>query len=180
MFPLLPGAPSRAPGGALHVPRARQGSGRHDNPDLYGALYCARAPLSAVAERIQAWRGQVLKERDLLRSDGTRLALAVLDDAALEGVVDLDDPAELVRLGVRPSQVATRARASTQALARRIHEEGGKGLSWWSVLEASWINVTLFAERCGDRLAVVGEPEPLSTSHPLVAEAARAPGVALE
>lgn len=179
VFPLLPGAEPRRPGGALHVARVRQGSGRHDNPDLYGALYCARSPLSAVAERIQAFRGQVLAERDLERPGGGRLALAALDDGGIAAVADLDDPAQLVRLGVRPSQVATRARARTQALARRIHAEGAPGLAWWSVLEASWINVTLFAERCGEALAVSGEPEQLSTSHPLVVEAAALLGVRL-
>jgi hypothetical protein len=179
VFPYLDRAAPEAPGGPLHVPRARQGSGRHDNPDLYGALYCARDPLSAVAERIQAFRGQVLTGRELARPDGSRLALAALDDSGLTGVVDLDDPAELVRLGVRPSQVATRARARTQALARRIHATGAPGLSWWSVLEASWINLTLFAERCAGALAPAGEPEPLKTSHPLVVEAAALLGVAL-
>ena len=34
--------------GPLWVPRAFQGDGRHDNPDLYGCLYLADREIAAV------------------------------------------------------------------------------------------------------------------------------------
>ncbi len=38
--------------GPLWFPRPVQGEGRHDNPDLYGCLYLADRPLSAVVEQM--------------------------------------------------------------------------------------------------------------------------------
>ena len=82
----------------------------------------------------------------MLRRRGLPLALAriELDDDAR--VVDLDDPAVLVRRKLRPSRVATRRREVTQAQAREIYADSKKaaGLSWWSTYEAAWVNVTLF------------------------------------
>ena len=80
---------------------------------------------------------------------------------------------------IRPSQVATRDRSSTQRIAVRIFESGGPGLSWWSAIEASWPNVTLFAERSVDRLVVAGDPEVLSVDHPIVTAAAGFLGITL-
>lgn len=161
------------------MPRERQGAGRHDNPDHYGALYVSRSAESAVAERIQAFRGQMLTDADLGFVGGARLALATFDDADLRGLVDLDDPAELVAREIRPSMVATHDRGVTRAIALRIHAEEAAGFGWWSSLEASWPNVTLFAERAVPRLVLVGEPEVLSARHPVLAAAARALGVRL-
>ena len=65
------------------------------------------------------------------------------DAAAL---VDLDDPRELQRRKLRPSEVATRTRAVTQRQAAAIFAlpDQPAGVRWWSTLESSWINVTLF------------------------------------
>jgi len=49
-FGWLRAANLREPGGALYVPRDHQGAGRHDNPDLYGALYLSESPVGAIAE----------------------------------------------------------------------------------------------------------------------------------
>jgi hypothetical protein len=179
VFPHLPGGEPQDEGGPLFVPRERQGTGRHDNPDQYGALYVSRVPESAVAERIQPFRGQTLDDGDLVRRDGARYALIALEDAALTGLVDLDDPSELVRRDLRPSGVATRRRQATQGMARSLHEEGGPGFSWWSTLEAAWPNVTLFAERSVPALTLGGEPEPLSIEHPAVRAAADLLGIRL-
>ena len=176
-FPLLPGARAGEPGHALFVARPAQGSGRHDNPDAYGALYAARAPESAVAERIQHLRGHTLDDVDLQRAGG-RLALAALDDSSLDDLCDLDDARELARRSLRPSRFATRRRAVTQRVARTVFDDGASGLAWWSVLEASWTNVTLFAERCATRLALARDPEVLSLDHPAVVAAAAELGVA--
>ena len=169
----------RDEGGALYVPRERQGIGRHDNPEHYGALYLTRSPISAVAERIQGFRGHSITDDDLRRRGTDHLALVAFDDGALGPLVDLDDPHELVARALRPSQVATRERATTRAIALDLFTQGHVGLTWWSALEASWTNATLFAERALDRLAVASDPEPLTISHPVLRSAAEAMGVRL-
>jgi len=162
----------------LDVPRERQGANRHDNPDRYTAIYLAREPESAVAEAIQGFRGRTLTDADLERADGRRLALAALDDAAVPPLVDLDDPAVLVARAWRPSQVATRHRQTTQAIARTLFDDGAAGCSWWSALEASWTNVTLFGMRAGI-LGLAGPVEPLTVNHPSLVAAAERLGVML-
>ena len=179
VFPFVPGSDPSQPGGALYVPRERQGVGRHDSPDRYGALYVSRSPMSAVAERIQAFRGQAIGDMDLRLRDGAVLALAAFDDGALDVLVDLDDPAELVARGLRPSRVATRDREATRAVARGLFDEGHAGFAWWSTLEASWTDVTLFAERAAGTLALVGEFDVLSVRHPVLRASAEALGVRL-
>ena len=72
VFPWAPEAVATAEGGSLFVPRRLQGAGRHDNPDLYGALYFATSAESAIAERLQPFRGQELGGSNLRRADGRR------------------------------------------------------------------------------------------------------------
>lgn len=179
VFPHVPGRESLEEGGPLFVPRERQGTGRHDNPDHYGALYVSRSAESAVAERIQAFRGQTIGDDDLARRDGSRYALVSLDDTSLSGEVDLDDPSELVRRALRPSGVATRRREITRRMALSVYEEGVPGFAWWSTLEAAWANVTLFAERVSGRLSIQDDPLPLSVDHPAVRAAADLLGIRL-
>jgi len=142
-------------------------------------MYVSRVPESAVAERIQGFRGQSLSDGDLRRRDGSSYALIALDDAAVDRLVDLDDPSELARRAIRPSLVATRDRTVTQPLALAIYEEGVPGFAWWSTLEASWPNATLFAERASPRLRTLGAPEVLSIVHPALRAAAETLGVHL-
>lgn len=160
-------------GGSLWAPRAYQGDGRHDNPDLYGVLYATQGPVAAVVEALAPFRGSGPLSPALLRRAGLPLALVglELDDGA--ALVDLDDPAVLLREQLRPSAVATRRRAATQRQAEALfasHPEA-VGLRWWSAHEASWIELSLFSERCSGLLreATVTELDP---SHPVVAEAA--------
>lgn len=179
MFPRVAGARHDAEGGALFVPRDRQGVGRHDNPEHYGALYLTRSPVSAVAERIQGFRGQSITDADLRRKGTDHLALVAFDEGTLDALVDLDDPHELAARTLRPSRVATRERVTTQAIALGLFAEGHTGFTWWSALEASWTNVTLFAERVGGRPTFAGDPEPLTIAHPALRAAAEALGVRL-
>jgi hypothetical protein len=145
-FGWLPKADPHEPGGALYIPRDHQGAGRHDNPDLYGALYCSESPVGAAAELLARFRGVRELEPRHLRRFGRPLALATLRLAGDAGLVDLDDPKELQHRGLRPSQVATRTRAVTQRQAAAIFAGRGEapGVRWWSTLESSWIDVTLF------------------------------------
>jgi hypothetical protein len=178
LFPWVPGAGIAETGGPLHVPRLDQGDGRHDNPDAYGALYLSRVSISPIAERLRAVRGRTVTETDL-RREGAALALVGIDDRSLDGLLDLDDPRNLAARELRPSSVATRNRESTRPMARALYDEGVAGFEWWSTIEASWINVTLFEDRSVEGLSVVGEPEPLTLDHPAVREAAEAVGVLL-
>jgi hypothetical protein len=179
LFPWSRASAPTDPGGALFNPRRQQGRGRHDRPDLYGAIYVTRTEVSAVAEWLAAFRGQELSTADLDRTDERVLALVAFEDDRLGDLADLDEPAELEKRRLRPSGVATHARHVTQQLASSLFEEGLAGFGWWSTLEAAWPNVTLFAERTLDRLAVAGEPRPLTIDDPVVAAAASAVGVQL-
>jgi hypothetical protein len=157
--------------GALWFPRVYQGDGRHDNPDAFGCLYLADRATSCVVEQLARFRGQRLTAA-LLRRRGLPLALAEItlaDDALL---LDLDEPVVLRRERLRPSQVATRDRATTQPQARRLHDEHptAAGLRWWSIYEAQWVNVTLF-ERAAPQLRL-RSVAPLTIDHRAVRDAA--------
>jgi hypothetical protein len=179
-FALMSGAAVDEPGGALFVPRWNQGAGRHDNPYEYGALYGSRAPESAVAEYLQYFRGASVTDRDLGFADGRRLSLAAIDDSGLPPLVDLDDPAELAHRRLRPSGVATGDRGRTQSVALGLFGTDVSGFSWWSTIEAAWINVTLFAERAVGLLRQASDPETLTVTHPAVRDAAGRLGIPLE
>jgi hypothetical protein len=178
VFPTADGAGPGDPGGPLFVPRLDQGRGRHDNPDAYGALYLGKVPESPVAELLRDYVSRGAPPHPFLR-EGSPIALAAIDPSGIPGLLDLDDPRNLVSRRLRPSGVATRDREVTQPVALAIYEDGLDGFEWWSTIEASWINVTLFAERVAGRLSLAGEPEPLTVDHPAVREAADAVGVLL-
>jgi hypothetical protein len=171
VLPWDPAARARDRGGPLYVPRVFQGQGRHDNPDRYGCLYATVEAVSGVAERLAPFRGGDLVE-GMLEVDRTGLAVIPLDLPDDAELVDLDEPRVLRRERLRPSQVATRRRTTTQAYAERLYDTHpeASGIRWWSTLESSWINVTLF-DRAVRRLRA-GAPEPLTLEHPAVTEAA--------
>lgn len=150
VLPWDPSARPQAPGGALWFPRPFQGTARHDNPPRYGCLYVSEAPVSAIAEALAPFRGTGDLHPEMLTRMGRPLALAQLElqDGQL---LDLDDPSVLLAASLRPSQVATNRRDVTRADAARLFDAhpGAAGLRWWSTLEASWINATLFDRAAG-------------------------------
>ncbi len=153
VFPLAAGAPPSDPGGALWWPRSLQGTARHDNPDRYACMYVSEVEVSTIAEALAPFRSSGELTSDLLVRAGLPLALASLELDDEAHVIDLDDPGTLLREQLAPSRVATRQRALTQADAAHLfdyHPEAA-GLRWWSTLESSWLNVTLF-----DRVATAG------------------------
>ena len=177
MLPLDPEAKPRGPGGPLWFPRPLQGTGRHDNPELYGCLYLALEPPSAVAEALRPFSGSGNLSDSMLQRGGRPLSLVRLHSPDEETVIDLDEPGVLREERLRPSAVATRRRSVTQEYAARLYERhpDAAGLRWWSTLESSWINVTLF-DRCSRRLRA-GKPEELAPDHPAVIEAAELLGL---
>ncbi len=140
--------------GPLWFPRVFQGEGRHDNPDVYGCLYLADRPVSALVEQLARFRGQRLTAPMLLRR-GLPLALAELELTDESAIVDLDEPRVLQRERLRPSVVATRARAVTQPQALGLYERHPDvaALRWWSTYEALWANFTVF-DQAAPKLSV--------------------------
>jgi hypothetical protein len=171
VLPWDPSAEPDQPGGPLWIPRNLQGRGRHDDPARYGCLYLAARDVGAVAELLAPFRGRPLTPAVLHRA-GPPAALAALELGPDAILVDLDEPATLLAERLRPSQVATRERPVTQTWASRIHREHREatGLRWWSVLEASWLNVTLFDR--GTKDLAVEDVRPLALDDPVLREAA--------
>ncbi|MGN6257353.1 MAG: RES family NAD+ phosphorylase [Solirubrobacterales bacterium] len=171
-LPLDKRAKAQEAGGPLWFPRLQQGGGRHDNPDLYGCLYVAEQAVSAVAELLAPFRGTGKLLPSMLVRYGTPLALAALELEDGVTAIDLDDPATLIATDLRPSQVATRRRGVTQRQAAEVYESHptALGIRWWSTLESTWINWTLF-DRAAASLTVA-ETEELTIDHPVVTEAA--------
>jgi len=178
-LPVDRSAKAREMGGALWFPRLQQGGGRHDNPDLYGCLYVAEDPVSAVAELLAPFRGTGRLLPSMLVRYGKALALAALELEDGVTVVDLDEPSTLIATGLRPSQVATRRRTVTQRQAADVYEAHAEAVAirWWSILESSWINWTLF-DRSETSLRAA-EVDELTVEHPVASEAAELLGLRL-
>jgi hypothetical protein len=178
VLPVDPAAASNAAGGPLWFPREFQGAARHDNPDSYGCLYVTQEPASAVAEALAPFRGRGALKPAMLERAGRRLSLFGLDLREPDGLIDLDEPATLAAEGLRPSGVATRVRAKTQRDALRLFEAHRRatGLRWWSTIEASWINATIF-DRARRRLRT-RSVELLDAEHEAVRGAAAELGLA--
>lgn len=77
-------------GGPLCVRRERQGTGRHDVPELSVAWYLSQSPVAAVAETLQYLRGHTITADDFARAGGMRKALATIDLTGRAQPIDLD------------------------------------------------------------------------------------------
>lgn len=149
----------------------RQGSGRIDDPEGgYRVLYAADQPEGAVAEafgRFITWSPDIL-EMPRLAPTGTVKALAKY--RGNPAVLDLDDPSALLEWSLRPSQVVSRDKESTQQWARAIYDGGSHaGVSWWSYYDPQWSSTGLWDI---SSLTVVEEPVALTLDHPAVQDAA--------
>jgi hypothetical protein len=125
-----------------------------------------------VAELLAPFRGTGALIPSMLVRAGLPLALVGLDLGEGGTVIDLDDPVVLQGEGLRPSQVATRRRSMTQIQAAEIHAAHADAVAmrWWSTLESSWINWTLFEQAAPSlELAEIAQ---LDVDDPVVLEAA--------
>jgi RES domain len=169
VFPFLASAAAGEAGSALYIPP--QGAGRLDNPDLYSVLYLGNSPAGAIAEafgRFPEWTSAMLRGSPALT--GSVRVLARYDLDPREPVCDLDDPRQLLRLKLRPSEVVSRDYARTRAWARRIHgSRAWAGISWWSHYDPQWTSVGLWKT---DRLSLAAIRE-LHLNDPAVLDAAR-------
>ena len=98
--------------GPLWVPRAFQGDGRHDNPDVYGCLYLAEGEVSAVVEQLARFRTQRLQAA-LLRPGPAIPSEAATQDHANES-----------------ARSARIARISSSARPARIRSIGRRSPRW--------------------------------------------------
>ena len=96
-----------------------------------------------------------------------------LPDDVASHIVDLDDPRELLRLGLTPGQLASHDRTRTQAVAEEVYASGATGLRWWSALSGDWHAVVLFLDRVPIERLEIDAPERLTRTHPAVVSACR-------
>jgi hypothetical protein len=166
----VPRAPEGQPGHPLYVPRP-QGQGRVDNPEHYLVLYLSDSAAGAVGEafgNFAIWTDELFKGPPVLPK--SQRVLAIYDMESDLSILDLDDAAVLLRLGLRPSEVVSRDRQSTQAWALRIHQEGSwVGVKWWSRWEPTWATYALWDPTPLRVLDVMG----LSRSHLAVEQASK-------
>ena len=169
VLPFLQNVAPDEPGGALYVPR--QGGGRLDNPELYTVLYLSDVASGAIAEafgRFPEWTPAILAGSPSLPGSMRAIARYRLPDD--EPLCDLDDPEQLRRLRLRPSDVVSRDYSRTQAWARRIYEQRQWiGVRWWSYYDPRWVSVGLWDI---GRLKLE-EVRPLRLDDPELVEASR-------
>jgi hypothetical protein len=184
VFPWDATAPPGAPYTPEYIlPAGVQTGGRFDlgtSPTLYLAL---EDPAHALAEVLQSLRGsRALRAGHLRRKPrgrpGIFLPLAVVEtwvDAAVYDMLpDLGDPANLVRLGIRPDDLASRERIVTQRISRKLHHDHWlPGFRWWSAFSGDWHVAVIFQDRVEASAIHHGTPDPLHLAHPVVLAAAR-------
>jgi hypothetical protein len=163
----------------LFINRHLQAGTRHGLPDLDGVLYCSKHAASAIAERLQEFRGQVIENKDLTVG-ALRLALACIEIPEEFSLVDLCQTSVLSEWGIDPLQVATKDRVISQRLARRLHEKNVSGFLWWSSLEPAWTNVSLFQSRVESKIILRKPIRYLETAMPELIQAANKIGVLLK
>jgi hypothetical protein len=173
VIPYLKQALAGRPGHPLYLNPA-QGEGRLDNSDRYLIYYFSRESSGAIGEkfsRYQPWTEAMLDCGEL---DGGVYALATYwlpDDVPL---LDMDNPATLQRLGIRPTQVVEPNRSATQEWVRLVYDEHNAqgrrrwdGLRLWSSHRACWSIVGYWGRLNPKVLAI----QVLKMEHPAVVDA---------
>ena len=144
VFPYLAASAQDEPGGPLYIPP--QSGGRLDNAGAYAVLYLSDAAAGAIAEafgRFPEWTSAILEGSPGL--PGSARAIARFELPENSAICNLDDPAQLAALGLRPSDVVSRDYARSRAWARRIYEQGKWiGLRWWSYYDPQWTSFGLW------------------------------------
>jgi hypothetical protein len=144
VFPFLSDARPNQPGGGLYVPL--QAGGRLDNADLYSVFYASDTEAGAVAEafgRFPEWTPAILEGSPSLPGSSRAIAHYRLDEAA--PICDLDDPAQLVALELRPSEIVSRDYARTRKWAAGIYRQRRWiGVRWWSYYDPRWSSFGLW------------------------------------
>lgn len=181
-FPWDPEADPGAPHTASYLAPG-QTVGRFDLHDRPPVRYLAESPEHAVGEILSPFRGTTFHAA-YLRQGGHRLALVevTLAPALVRRIPDCTDPAVLAGLGIRPDELAHHDHTRTQAIARRLHEEGAAtgsptGLRWWSALTGAWHTTVVFTDRERPREVTFSAPRHLELSNREVARALSVLGI---
>lgn len=181
LWRVFPYDPSAAPGDAFsaeYIPARYQGSGRFDI-DASPVIYLAEDPQHAIAEKIQNWRGQLIRDVHL-KKNGGRLAIVEAEVSVDPSfLVDLCRPPVVARRDAPPDEVAAERASTSQAIAARIFEADDEplGIRWWSTFRGEWHSVVLFQARLPDGAVHYGEPSVLAVDQDRVREAAEEIGV---
>jgi hypothetical protein len=127
-----------------------------------------------VSELLQPFRSRPFLPGMLRRFEHPLALVEVtLPEETAARLINLDDPAELVRLGLTPGTLASDDRTRTQAASARVYASGASGLRWWSKLNGDWHAVVLFLDRAPIGSLEIGTPEMLTPESPVVASACR-------
>lgn len=144
VFPFVPAAAPKQPGGALYIPP--QGGGRLDNPDLYSVFYASDSEAGAIAEafgRFPEWTGAILEGSPALPGSARAVARYRVDERV--AICNLDDPSQLAELGLRPSDIVSRDYTRTREWSRRLFgEHRWAGVRWWSYYDPRWASFGLW------------------------------------
>jgi hypothetical protein len=165
------------------LPPGVQTGGRFDLGDVSTLYLALDDPAHALAEVLQDLRGRrELRPGHLRRrargAPGVHHPLAVVRvrvRASLFALLpDLGDPVSLTRLGIRPDDLSSRDRATTQAISRSLHDEHGlPGFRWWSAFRGEWHVCVLFMDRVDAEDLRYEVPDVLDLAHPVVRAAAK-------
>jgi hypothetical protein len=148
-----------------------QGGGRIDNPGTYSVLYLSDAAAGALAEafgRFPEWNPAILEGSPSLPGSVRAVARFALAENA--PICNLDDPNQLLALGLRPSDVVSRDYLRSRAWARRIYGQGKwRGVRWWSYYDPAWSSFGLWDIEG----LTLDDVTPLTLDHPALVEASR-------
>lgn len=179
VFAYDPAAEAKAPGHPdyLHIPA--QGLLRLDNPHHYLTWYYGATPEAAIAESFanqDKWSNDMF-QIPFLPSGRRTLGLFEIDDA--RALRDMDDARTLINLSLRPTQVISRTRATTQEWALRVFQERRQhdgerkwdGVRWWSFHRPQWTVYGLWVEHADEAPHELVATESLTKNHPAVLSA---------
>src|ERR1700676_1302789 len=166
IYPARFGASADEAGGALYAPSG--GAGRISNPSRYQELYFCDEPEGAIAEtfgRVRTW------DQRMLARSGRPMVLGTYRLREAAQVCDLDDPGELQRKALRPSQVVTTERKRSQTWASAVYDQGKfAGIRWWSPYDSRWFVVGIWQR---ELLEIVEPAEPLAIDDPRIERTAQ-------
>lgn len=175
VFPYLESAREGQPGHPLYEHTPQRG-GRVDHPDYY-VWYLSRNAEAACGEvfgNLAEWDESML---DFPLLPGARRALGTYSLPDDVRILDLDDPKQLVRLGLRPTQVVARNLSLTQAWGHQIWDErliddantrAWDAVQWWSYHRPVWNVIASWHRPQFEHVTA------LSLDHPALREASHA------
>ena len=174
-----PSAGRGEPGHAEYLHRP-QGQGRLDNPRHYDLWYFAVLPEGAIGEvfgNLTEWTEGMFLAPYLPVGRRALARFEVPDDL---DVLDLDDAKALLDRGLRPTQVVSRSRATTQSWALGIFNEAAQngsrrwaGIRWWSFQRPQWPVIGLWVAPADTPVHNLVGVDQLTLAHPSVVDAAR-------